>query len=80
MCHFHGTELQEGFSQGNATEQHLSAQHRKYTIIMRASANYLHTLLELRAPVPVTDVAGAIFVCGAAGAAADAVHVLVALG
>lgn len=43
------------------------------------SVGCLNTL-RVRAAVPVADVAGAIFVRGAAGAAADAVHILVALG
>lgn len=43
------------------------------------SAGGLSTLL-VKAAVPVADVTGAVFVCGAAGASADAVHILIAFG
>lgn len=39
--HFHGTELQEGFAQGDTTEQHLPAQHNKHTIIRRLQCHLL---------------------------------------
>lgn len=39
--HFHGAELQEGFAQGHATEQHLPAGHNEYTIIMSPQSHLL---------------------------------------
>lgn len=44
MGHFHGAELQEGFAQGHATEQHLPAQ-RDNDESTAPAAGYLNTLL-----------------------------------
>lgn len=78
MGHLHGTELQKGLPQGDPTEQHLPESPDDRTRHIQILHAFWFTST-VGVQLPVAQVAGPVFVCRAAGASTDAVHVLIAL-